>query len=241
MGQRFSKHHFISTTAQQTFPPFMLSIFREFIILSMKDKNSQLILAKTCKTLYERYELHYKDKTAVVLYNPRREYDDFIDDIGTLQFHHGWLRLKFSSIRDSESSNYPKILCLNRYFDMPKESDYLCAIALIPSSSKPKYIELNASLEMFTRLKSLSLCNVNFDDVAFSIISNLLIEFIQLKLCKIDNHLVEKCTIPQIQLVRCKFSGPASIKLPLSLKVFKMSSQKSYKVDASNCIELESL
>jgi hypothetical protein len=211
--------------------------------VSIEDKNSQLMLAKTCKTLYGRYELHYKDETAVVLYNPQSKYDDFCGDINLFQLFNGCLRLKFSSIRDSESSDYPvKILCLNQDSNVPRELDCLSANALIMVPSRSRHITLNASLETFTQLMSLSLSHVIFDDKAFSIVSNFSsIEFIKLKSCKIDNHLFEKCTIPQIKLEYCNFLDMGFIKLPLSLEIFEICSHGSYKVDASDCIKLESL
>jgi hypothetical protein len=241
-SQTLPKSSPIPTTAQQTFPPFILSTFREFIIVSIKDEDSQLILAKTCKPLYECYERHYKDKTAVVLYNPKKEYHYFKFNIRRFQLLNGCLRLKFSSIWDPETDNYLiKILCLNQKYNVP-ELDHLSIDALITFSPPPDYIELIASLTMFTRLNSLSLCRVIFDNNALLRISNLSsIKFIQLEHCKIDNQLFEKCTIPRIQVVYCEFYTPASIKLPSSLKIFAIYSEGSYKMDASDCTQLGSL
>jgi hypothetical protein len=159
MGQFFSKRSSISITNQQTFPPLILSIPYEFIIVvvSFMDKHSELPPAKTWKTLYGHYKLYYKEKTVVVQCTPKREYDYFWDSIRTLQLFHGCLRLKFSSTWwDSETSNYPiKILCLNQEYDVPKELDYLSTDAPI-LTSELDYNELTASLKIFTKLKSLS-------------------------------------------------------------------------------------
>jgi hypothetical protein len=220
-----------------TFPQQLIELF-------------ELKVAKTCKTLYECYEQFYKEKTAVVLYYPKSMYlySTYADNIKFLQRHHDYLRFKFVSIRNSASSNCPvKIVCLNQDLDVPKRLDCLCANTLVacsfePYSFEPCYTELNASFKMFKNLKSLSLCNVIFNNSAFSIISSLpSIEFIQLKSCKISNHLIEKCTIPKIQLVYCEFSDPVSIKLLPSLELFEISAYESYTVDVSNCFELESL
>jgi hypothetical protein len=195
--------------------------------------------------LYGYYELHYMEKTAIVLCSLRRKYSYFDNDIELLKLLNGCLRLKFSSIRNSESSGYPvKVVYLNQDFDMPKELDYLCANTLIMVPSKLRHrMELTASLEMATKLKLFGLCNVLFNYDAFSIISSLsLTGFIQLESCKVDNYLFEKCTMPQkIQLINCKFSDPRLIRLPLSLEIFKISPQEPYKVDASDCIKLKSL
>jgi hypothetical protein len=200
-------------------------------------------LAQTCKTLYECYEQFYKEKTAVVLYDPKSKYINYAKSIESLRLRHRCLHLKFVSISDSASSNCPvKIVCLNQDFDVSKEVDCLCANALIAHSSMPRHGELNASFDMFTNLSSLSLCHVIFGNNAFSIICSLSsIKFIQLKLCKIHSHLVEKCTIPQIQLEFCEFLDPASMKLPSSLEIFKIASLDSYKVNASDCTQLKSL
>ena len=42
--------------------------------MSFKDKSFELALAKTCKTLYERYELYYEKQTAIVLYDPQDKF-----------------------------------------------------------------------------------------------------------------------------------------------------------------------
>jgi hypothetical protein len=190
VGQRFSKRPSISTTAQQTFPLSILSIPYELImtIMSFMDKRSKLAFAKARRTLYGHYEQYYRDKTAVIRYNPRSSYSNFLDDIELLQLSNGCLRLKFSLIRNSESSDYSvKILCLNQDFDVPKESDYLCANALIIIPSMPRCVELTASLKAFTNLKSLSLRNVNFDDDAFPIIYSSFIESIYLNYRKMTS------------------------------------------------------
>jgi hypothetical protein len=179
-----------------------------------------------------------------VLYYSCRKNFYFYNEIELLQLFHGCLRLKFSSIWDSGNSDDPvKILCLNQDLDVPKGLDYLCVNALMIISSTPCHIKLNISVEMFKNLKSLSLYRTIFDDNAFSIISSLsFIEFILLRYCKIDSHLFEKCTtLQKIRLEYCEFLDPAFIKLPLSLKIFEIDSVDSCKVDASDCIKLNSL
>jgi hypothetical protein len=245
-SQTLSKRSPIPTTAQQTFSPSIPLIFREFIIMSIKDEDSQLMLAETCKMLYEHYELHYKDKTAVVLCDPQSNYADFYNDVKLFQLFNGCLRLKFSSIGDLDSSDYPvKILCLNQDSDLPKGLNNMCVHALVIISPVRRRIELNElndTLKTFATLRSLSLSHAVFSDNAFSKIPNFSsIEFIILRSCKIDNDLFEKCTIPQIQLEDCKFSNPAFIKLPSSLEIFEIHSVDSYQVDASDCIKLNSL
>ena len=97
--------------------------------MSFKDKSFELALAMTCKMLYERYELYYEKKTAVILYDPRDNLFSYANSIKALHNHmsqHGWVRLKFTPILDSQSSNCPvKILCLNGEFKVPKEVE-LC-------------------------------------------------------------------------------------------------------------------
>ena len=55
--------------------------------MSFKDKSFELALAKTCKTLYERYELYYEKQTAVVLYDPRDKFSYYSNSIKALQLY----------------------------------------------------------------------------------------------------------------------------------------------------------
>jgi hypothetical protein len=214
--------------------------------MSIEDKNFELTLAETCKTLYERYEQHYKEKTAVLLHNP---WSKFNSDhcIKALRLFYGWLRLKLASIRDSESSNCPiKIVCLNGELKVPKNLDCVYINPLIISS----YFELMRSIsniEKFSNLKSLSLISATLNnDVIVLIVPRLsFLEFISLNTCEMANghsKIFENCiALQEIQLIFCKFSDAAPIKLPSQLKGLKIDDDDLYRLDTSECIQLESL
>ena len=162
------------TTEQQT--SLILTFPQELtaIIMSFKDKSFELALATTCKTLYERYELYYEKKTVVVLYDPWDRFSNYNDNIKALQLRNGWLRLKFTTIWDSLSSNCPaKILCLNGEQKVPKKLDHACIDALIVSSFKEfislykckmVYGHLSKLLEGHTTLKEIQILKCNFSD-----------------------------------------------------------------------------
>jgi hypothetical protein len=162
-------------------------------VISNKDKSFELTLAKTCKTLYGRYEQHDKEKTAVVLYDPKSLYLDYAENIKALQLF-GWLRLKFASIRNSQNSNCPvKMLCLNQDFDVPKELDCMCVNSLtILSSLERDFTSTISFVEKFSNLKSLSFISATFNnDVIVSIVPKLsFLGFISLDHCKMaSSHL----------------------------------------------------
>ena len=122
-------------SVQKTYiPPLILTFPWELIAIIMPSKNKsfELALGMTCKTLYGRYELYYEKKTAVVLYGPRDKFYSYNRNIKALQLRNDWLRLKFTPIWDSQSSNCPvKILCLNGDPKVPKEFNCACVNALI--------------------------------------------------------------------------------------------------------------
>jgi hypothetical protein len=234
-------------------PPLILAFPWELIItitMLIEHKNFEVTLAKTCKTLYGHYEQHYEDKTAVVLCDLKSVYLQCAESIKALQLHHGWLRLKFFSIReDSQSSKYPmKNLCLNQELKILKESDYVCTNALIIASSIRDSIKLTTSfVEKFSNLKSLSLISVTFNnDVIVSTVPKLsFLEFISLDDCKMaSDHLktFENYTaLQEIQLKLCKFPLVTLIELPSHLKRFKIEDHNLYELNASKCTRLESL
>ena len=160
--------------------------------MSFKDKSFELALAKTCKMLYERYELYYEKKTAVVLYDPQDKFSYYANSIKALHNYmsrNGWVRLKFTPILDSQSSNCPvKILCLNGALKVPKELNCACIDALIVSSFEEKFMPTISFVENFSNLKSLSLEYVILNDDIISMLSKLsLLEFISLYHCKMAN------------------------------------------------------
>ena len=124
MAQKSSEPPSIPMIEQQRDQTFLiLAIPWELIaiIMSFKDKGFELAFARTCKTLYKRYELYYEKQTAAVLYNPWDRFIDYNDNTKVLQLQNGWLRLKFTPMWDLQSSNCPvKILCLNGTFGVPK-------------------------------------------------------------------------------------------------------------------------
>ena len=151
------------------------------------------------------------------------------NSIKALQLRNGWVRLKFTPILDSQSSNCPvKILCLNGALKVPKKLNCACIDALIVSSFEEKFMPTISFVENFSNLKSLSLEYVILNDDIISMVSKLsLLEFISLYHCKMANgHLpkiFENCTtLQEIQLLYCNFSDETSIKLPSQLKRFKM-------------------
>ena len=128
---------------------------------------------------------------------------------------------------------------------MPKELDYACIDALIVSS--PKFMPTISFNEKFSNLKSLSFNNVTFNDDRISMHSKLsLLEFISLEKCRLTNDhlskLFEDCTtLKEIQLKNCKISGATFIKLPSQMKRFEIQHNDVFKLDASDCTQLESL
>jgi hypothetical protein len=240
-------------------------------IASFMDKHSELALAKTRKTLYTRYEKHYKGKTAVVLYDPQSKDPDYARNIKALQLHHGWPRLKYASISDSQISNCPvKILYLNGELKAPEKLDCVCVNSLIFPSLRE--FELNISfVEKFPNLQSLLLNQVILNDNGISTISKLSLKFICLVNCDMTfNHLVgilKNCiTLQEIQLVWCNYlnrdhlqvffdartSPKKEIKLstcldiiplnlPSQLKRFNLQGHDCYKLNATKCTQLESL
>jgi hypothetical protein len=253
MGQIFPFRRTYHPSLILTFPQELIAV------LSNKDKNFELTLAKTCKTLYWYYEQYYEKKTAVVLRDPQSEHSDYSQSIKEFQLHHGWLRLKFASIWDSQSSNCPvKILCLKKKSKMPKELDCRCIDAFVMTfiephrPSPPANEVLNASFaEKFAKLKSLTLDFTILGDDEISMISEFsLLGFISLQCCTMTiGHLkiFEKCTtLQEIQLLFCHYSDAVSIKLPSQLKRFKIQYSgirfhDLIELDASNCAQLECL
>jgi hypothetical protein len=218
------------------------------IIMLLIDKHSELSHAKTCKALYEHYEKYYEKKTAVIIYDPLGKYLDYTENIKAFQLHHGWLRLKFASISDSQSSNCPvKVLHLRKECKGLEKLDYVCINALImePFFENATFQSVSF-LEKFSNLRSLSLNTILKDDMILTFSKLPILEFISLYRCKmITDHLqkiFEHCTTLQgIQLIFCEFPSMISIKLHSQLKIFKISSIQKYKLNASDCTQLGSL
>ena len=244
MGQTPS----IPTTEQ---PSLILTFPQELfaIIMSFKDQSFELVLATTCKILYERYELYYEKQTVVVLYDPKNEFSSYANTIKALQLRNGWIRLKFTTILDSQSSNCPvKILCLNGLLQVPKELNCACIDALIISLSREKFMLTTISfIGEFSNLKSLRLEYTILNNDGISMVSKLsLLEFISLYICEMANgHLLKiferHTTLKEIQLLWCNFPYATSIKLPSQLKRFEIEHPNAVVLDASLCTQLEYL
>jgi hypothetical protein len=83
------------------------------------------------------------------------------NNIKVLQLHNGWLRLKFTSIRDSQSGNYPvKIMCSNEELKVFKELDYVCVDALIASLSEKLLVDILSGFYQFVYLLDYLLANI---------------------------------------------------------------------------------
>jgi hypothetical protein len=233
---------------QKAFPPLIFPMLWEIIAMVLiEDKNFELTLAKTCKKLYECYEHYYQGKTAAVIYKPRHKFSIYEDFIKVHQLHHGWLRLKFASISDSQSSNCPvSILCLHGELNMLEKLDCVCVNSLIIRHSYKKSMPAVSIVESFSNLKSLIFDNVSLDDHDISMISKLSLEFIYLKYCGMTSghlqEIFEHCTTLQtIQLMACEFSDEPFIRrLPPQLEKFETHSHFC-KLDASMCTRLETL
>ena len=135
--------------------------------------------------------------------------------IKALQLRNGWLRLKLTSIWDSQSSNCPiKILYLDGELKMPKELDYASfnALVIIPRFARSLSQLSVSSLENFSNLRSLRLNSLSFNNDMMSMVSKLsLLEFISLYKCRVANDLLlkifESCTILQeFRLIFCNYS-----------------------------------
>jgi hypothetical protein len=241
MGQILSVLGIQPLSVQETYITPLLLTFPEELIGSF-----ELILAKTCKTLYERYEQYYKMRTAVILYDPHNELPH-TQNIKALQSHHRWLRLKFDSTWNSQTNSCPiKYLCLYGAIGAPEKLDLGCVTSLmIGSSSVKELMPTIPIIKKFTNLGSLSLDNVILCSNGISMLSKLSLKFIYLKRCNIDGHLQEifenYTALQEIQLLSCNHSALLSIKLYSQLKRFKIEDDGLREVDASMCIQLESL
>ena len=219
-------------------------------MLSSKDQKSALALARTCKTLYGRYEQYYEKQTAVVLYDPWDKLHLYNDTIKALSLQNGWLRLKFVLISNSQNNNCPvKILCLGEGFNVLPKFDYARIHAVIVSSFTGKFIPTISFAENFSNLRSLCLNGAVFNGGEISMISRLpLLKFISLRNCKMTNihpsKIFENCaTLQEIQLLFFKTGSPyeTSLKFPSWLNIFKIRTTPDIVVDASFCIQYSCL
>jgi hypothetical protein len=135
-------------------------------ITPFKGQSSELLIARTCKHLYELYKQYHEGRTALVLCHPRDERSIYSDHLESLYRHRNpdlWLRTKFISISDYEGDNYPvKILCLNQMFDLPDRLNYKSFDALIMIFYHHVLRKFTADIfffEKFTNLTSITLKN----------------------------------------------------------------------------------
>jgi len=234
-------------------PPLILTFTQELIatIMLFKYKRLELKLARTCKTLYERYELYYENKTVIALYDSQNRFYDYDGNIKALHHRmsrHGWVRFKLSPILDLQSSNCPaKNLCLNRALNVPKMLNCACIDALIISPFKGKFMPTISFVESFSNLKCLTLKFFILDNDRMSIVSKLsLLECIYLYECEMTNDLPKifenYTTLQEIHIVSCNYSKETPIKLLSQLKRFRIVDHFSdIIVNASDCTQLESL
>jgi len=226
------------------------------MMASFMNTESQLAFAHTCKTIYAYHKQKFKEETFTLLCDLRFLIFIVSEYIKTLERCMGqtdWagvkVTLKIASVDPQNSYEYPiRALFLSGSLQPPNGFDCACLNALIIDFHLEEIYKPHVSLfEKTTNLKSLVLINAIINDDIASMVSKLpLLKFISLNHCTMTkvhpSKIFEGYTIlEEIQLLFCTYSDMTHIKLPSQVKRLKMEDDDSFKVDASNCTQLEFL
>jgi len=242
------------TTKQQNFFPttILLTFHQELFIAiaSFKEEGFELLIARTCRTLYRTYDEYHEEQkqTAVVLYDSQ-DNDPHYNSIKALRNRNYWVRFKFIPISDFQSDScYVKALSLNQHLKVPQKLNCENIDTLRVASSVPTNFTTNISFfGIFTNLKSFELKNVSFGEYIASIFSKLdSLEFIYLSSCDAtgcdpSKMFVNCLTLQEIHLTEFKYRYDVPLSLPAKLQRLEMQKcPQSFEIDASRCMQFKS-
>jgi hypothetical protein len=263
MSQKKSVQKFLPSTLSvpEVSPPEHVqrplpSIFEQLrpeiadIILRLLDTISISVYAKISKEIYKLYELYYRNRTAVVLYNPRENYNRYARSIEEIRLHSGCVRLKFIPMLDFKSSSYPmEILCLDQASKMPNGLEcykHVNALIIRAPVNGNRIKTKSSFAKQFKKLNLLCLSNVFLSDKGATKLSRFpSLECIIMNECLIVSHQLEKfercITLKEAWIVNCNFPNRKYVKPPSQVKKITMIQEQSFIGVDLKCSWLESL